>query len=414
MNVREMMSSPACMRLVVTLLHFLWQGLAIALVAMVAAKAFGRRSSRIRYSVHVAALFAMVVAVAVTYAVVGPPPTPHAAAAGSTGDAAGAEAPTSRLSADMVAVAPVEVAVAHGPTLERSTASRVAIGWQQAAPYAAGAYLVGVFLMMGRLLVGLHGGGRLRRRSQPVGEPAILAALARQARVLGLAFTPALAYCSRVLVPTVVGVLRPIILLPFSFASGLATEQIEALLAHELGHIRRLDPLVNVAQRVIEALLFFHPAVWFVSHRIRVEREHCCDDLVVGAGANVSTYASSLVEAAKRGLLAGTAPRPVPQGVGLVDRPSRLRARVLRLLSAPPRARMRMRWSGLTGLMFAAVVGIAAFALLGGTLAGEGATAGDEESAGNSGAEAREDSSCLLYTSPSPRDRQRSRMPSSA
>ena len=72
----------------------------------------------------------------------------------------------------------------------------------------------------------------------------------------------------------------------------LTPEQVEALLAHELAHVRRLDPLVNFAQRVIEALLFFHPAVWLVSHRIRVEREHCCDDVVVGAGASATAYAS--------------------------------------------------------------------------------------------------------------------------
>jgi hypothetical protein len=377
MNVREMMSSPACMRLVVTLLHFVWQGLAIALVAIVAAKAFGRRSSRIRYGLHVAALFAMVVAVVVTYAVVQPPAASHAARAGSAEEAAAGKAPGSRLSADM-AVAPVEVAVAHKAMLERPAASRVAVGWQQAAPYAAGAYLVGVLLMLGRLVVGLHGGGRLRRRSQPVGEAAILTALARQARALGLSITPAIAYCSRVVVPTVVGVFRPMLLLPFSFATGLAPEQVEALLAHELAHVRRLDPLVNVAQRAIEALLFFHPAVWFVSHRIRVEREHCCDDLVVGAGASATTYASSLVEVAKRGLLGGSAPRPVPQGVGLADRPSRLRARIVRLLGHQAHERMRLRRAWLVGLVLVAVVGLAAGVCLGGGPArgGEGAAAG--------------------------------------
>lgn len=81
---------------------------------------------------------------------------------------------------------------------------------------------------------------------------------------LGLTFTPAVAYCKRIVVPTVVGVLKPAILLPFSFASGLSLQQVELLLAHELAHIRRYDPLVNILQRIIEAVLFLHPPVWFI------------------------------------------------------------------------------------------------------------------------------------------------------
>ena len=80
-------------------------------------------------------------------------------------------------------------------------------------------------------------------------------------------------------VPMAIGWLRPVILLPISVMTGLDEDQLRAILAHELAHIRRYDYLVNILQSAIEVLLFYHPAVWWLSHRIRAERENCCDDL---------------------------------------------------------------------------------------------------------------------------------------
>lgn len=84
-------------------------------------------------------------------------------------------------------------------------------------------------------------------------------------------------------VPLVIGWLRPVILLPASAASGLTVAQLELILAHELAHVRRNDHLINLLQHLIETLLFYHPAVWWVSAKIREERENCCDDLAVQA-----------------------------------------------------------------------------------------------------------------------------------
>src|SRR5213075_1924050 len=96
-------------------------------------------------------------------------------------------------------------------------------------------------------------------------------------------------------VPTVIGWLRPVILIPLSAISGLSAEQLEALLAHELAHIRRYDYLVNLLQTSIETLLFYHPVVWWVSRRVRDEREHCCDDLAVAACGDAHFYATALL-----------------------------------------------------------------------------------------------------------------------
>ncbi len=79
--------------------------------------------------------------------------------------------------------------------------------------------------------------------------------------------------------PVTAGWLRPIVLLPTSLVTGLPPELLEALLAHELAHIRRFDYLVNLGQNLIETVLFYHPAVWWISRQIRIEREQIADDL---------------------------------------------------------------------------------------------------------------------------------------
>jgi TonB family protein len=94
--------------------------------------------------------------------------------------------------------------------------------------------------------------------------------------------------------PSVVGWMRPVILLPAATLMGLTPLQLEAILAHEIGHIKRYDYLVNMMQMVIETLFFYHPAVWWVSKRIRVERELCCDDLAVRFSGNALRYARAL------------------------------------------------------------------------------------------------------------------------
>jgi hypothetical protein len=159
--------------------------------------------------------------------------------------------------------------------------------------------------------------------------------LAEHSRAFGLRFVPAAAYCQRVASPIVVGVLRPVILLPMFLATGLSIEQIEAILAHELAHIRRHDPLINLIQRVIETFLFFHPAVWWVSRCIRLERENSCDDAAMSAGMERHTYAQSLLHMAQRSL-ANDMERRRQVGIALTaGNASQLRSRIIRLLQGP-------------------------------------------------------------------------------
>jgi GWxTD domain-containing protein len=95
-------------------------------------------------------------------------------------------------------------------------------------------------------------------------------------------------------VPVVAGLLRPVILLPAGLLTGLPAAQLEYLLLHELAHIRRFDYAMNLVQTAVEGLLFYHPAVWWVSGVLREERENCCDDEVLASGADALAYAETL------------------------------------------------------------------------------------------------------------------------
>jgi hypothetical protein len=134
---------------------------------------------------------------------------------------------------------------------------------------------------------------RMRREAEPLSHE--LAFRCRQlARHVGLARGVQFAQSALLAVPVVVGWLRPIVLIPISTLTGLSPQQIDSVILHELAHIRRLDAFANLFQILVETLLFYHPAVWWVSHRIRIEREHCCDDIAVAIGGDSFGYAMAL------------------------------------------------------------------------------------------------------------------------
>ena len=116
----------------------------------------------------------------------------------------------------------------------------------------------------------------------------------RLARRLGLRRRVHVTESDTVDTPVVIGWWQPVILLPLAALSGLTPGQIDTILTHELAHIRRHDYLVNVLQHVTETLLFYHPAVWWVSSRMRIEREQCCDAVVVDLCGDPLDYATAL------------------------------------------------------------------------------------------------------------------------
>jgi beta-lactamase regulating signal transducer with metallopeptidase domain len=135
---------------------------------------------------------------------------------------------------------------------------------------------------------------RLKRwRTSPAGESLQRAAAALCAR-LDVRRAVRLLDSAAAEVPSAIGWLRPVVLLPVGALAALTPEQVELLIAHELAHIRRHDYLINLLQSAVETALFYHPAVWWISAQIRIEREHCCDDLAVEACGDAVRYAKAL------------------------------------------------------------------------------------------------------------------------
>ncbi len=159
--------------------------------------------------------------------------------------------------------------------------------------WALPVWSVGVLMFSMRLVLGYKHAFTLRRRAEPAGE-AIIGVVSRLTRIMNVRRSVRVVMSALSDSPSVIGWLRPVILLPAATLMGLTTLQLEAILAHEIGHIKRYDYLVNMLQMVVETLLFYHPAVWWTSKRIRIERELCCDDLAVRFSGNALRYARAL------------------------------------------------------------------------------------------------------------------------
>jgi beta-lactamase regulating signal transducer with metallopeptidase domain len=305
-----------------TLLHFLWQGAIIGLLGFVAARLLRNQSASVRYWLNAAALLACPMCVAWTFAVVEVPESWRVSSNQlSLGSFDSDAVPIETFSANNLADVPYPkldppqaitntdaAPVPLDASAENQTSAPVAIEtktsfaseWMPVvARWIAILYAVGVVCFFVRLAIALWGGHRLRAISTPVSDSALLELIRTQAHRIGLKLVPVVAYCERVAVPTVIGVLRPMILLPATLTTGLTTDELSAILSHELAHIRRYDLWMNLLQRIIESLLFFHPVVWFLSRRLSTEREICCDDLVIRSGHQPMNYAGALLRMAE-------------------------------------------------------------------------------------------------------------------
>jgi beta-lactamase regulating signal transducer with metallopeptidase domain len=254
-----------------TLLHFLWQGTAVAALAAVLMTVSRRASSR--YALAVGALMLMLAAPVATFFVLtssgeGTPakPSPVAEMQGAvTGNAVRTASGFSRLS----------------PSLDT-------------LPWLVEAWLLGVAFFSLRSAGGFLLLERERRRQSGTVSARLLETCQTLQRQLGLNRAIRYCECAWLQAPAVIGWFRPIVLLPVTALTGLSEEQLRLVIVHELAHIQRLDPFVNVFQICVETLLFYHPAVWWLNKRIRAEREHCCDDVAVSICGNAVEYARAL------------------------------------------------------------------------------------------------------------------------
>jgi beta-lactamase regulating signal transducer with metallopeptidase domain len=351
MNLFTWLDDGVCDRLMLTFAHFLWQGVAIGLLAGLIGFLMRRRSAGARYLLFTSSLLAMVACPPVTYCLLPSLSLPRDEVAVIEFNPQSAAFPDFVMDdstnfpdvsseADLDSIDPLftesPLFPVPAPTKTDSEVARVqseTANWSMLVRFLTYCYMLGVVLLLGRFVLGMQGAARIRRSSRLLDDPEIQRAITRRAKALGLRNAPPVLLCQQLLVPAVVGIMRPAILFPVAMISGLTPQQVEDVLTHELAHIRRYDHLVNVIQRVVESFLFFHPAVWFVSRRIRIEREHCCDDLVISMGTAPVDYAAALLSVVQAGSTAESR-MPLSQLASLpaVGNKSELRRRIERLV----------------------------------------------------------------------------------
>ena len=311
---------PLCSQLGITLLHFLWQGAAIAALLAIVLRALGKKTPGARYVTCGSALLLMAMAPVVTLMYVRTNPLailptseqtqpPRTEAIANVDRApviedstAGPLAPASPIPEPVTTVDTLEWETMAAVIPADETAATSHKDWLSwAVPFVAMAWLLGVAILSLRLMFGWRGLHRLRWHGTGPLPASLQSTLDRLYERLVLSPTISVLTSSAVTEPVAFGLIRPIVLLPMSALTRCPIEMIEAMIAHELAHIRRHDLWVNVFQRVVETLLFYHPAVWWVSGRMRLERELCCDDLAVSVTHRRADYASALVELSQAG-----------------------------------------------------------------------------------------------------------------
>lgn len=335
--IRMLALQPWVERLGWTLVHFLWQGALIALLYAGARGWMGRGSTANgRYVLACAALAAMMAAPVATWIAMhqGEDVTPRADR-------------TARIpAASFPAPAPLPAAVYR---------TVPGVPPAQFLPWVVMAWLTGATVFWVRLAGSWMMAARMRSMLVRPAPEQWQQVLARLSARIGLTRPVRMLVSALVDAPAVVGWVRPLVLVPVGALSGLPAEYIEALLVHELAHIRRHDYLVNCLQSAAEALLFYHPAIWWVSGHIRAERELCCDDAAVCFSGDVFTYARALAELESA--------RPAHFGTIMAANGGSLANRIARLLGQSRPASRRLSGSGIAAA--AMLLAVTAFAVFG-------------------------------------------------
>ncbi len=226
---------------------------------------------------------------------------------------------------------------------DRHSHTPIPFDWSVLPPWIAAFYLAGVVLMLMRLLAGHLRIARVRAAATPVSTGPCVEYLARLTEQWNLKVRPVLTCAEQIVVPQVTGLLRPTILLPASVISSLSIGELELILAHELAHIRRYDLWINLLQRMAEVILFFNPALWYLSQRISLLREYCCDEMTCRTEAedhrSLETarvvYSTALLRVAELAHRSRLSEQQLTSLSAAGKSPSEIRRRVARLFGEP-------------------------------------------------------------------------------
>lgn len=312
-----------------TLIHFCWQAAAIAIVYKLADLAMTTRHSQgrtnARYVLALAALLGMMATSVATLAYEEASHR-HVAQRVVSGGATAAQ--------PSLQIIPRPLASIDMPS---APPSPMRLAASDALPYLDAFWLLGVLCLSVRTFGGWWLIHRLRRSALQKAPYTLRIGLDRIRLQMGIPRFVDLRLSSRITGPLTVGIIRPLILLPVTAITSLSPEQIEVVLAHELAHIRRADYFWNILQTMIETLFFFHPAVWWISRRLREQRELCCDDIALSTCQDPAIYATALLRLEEERKMHLHRNRNLDLAMALDGNQSRvsLRARILRILGDP-------------------------------------------------------------------------------
>lgn len=271
-----------------TMLHLVWAGTLLGVIAAMARYALRAARPETRYAVALSALLLLAASPFALFAALYEPPAAIAPApvvlAAPHSDSVPVVVPEAKTPPPPLA-RPVE------PAEPAMVPSRV----EALVPYLPWLWMSGTLVTLAMLAAGLIGVEGLRRSGRALDDGPIAALVRDLSASLGITRRVALGVCARITSPVLVGIVRPMILLPPAALGAWGLDQVEMVLLHELAHLRRRDNLVNLVQRVAESLLFFHPVTWWLSSWVRLERELCCDRLVVDHVGKPRAYAEMLL-----------------------------------------------------------------------------------------------------------------------
>lgn len=271
-----------------TLLHFLWQGAAVAAVYAVVDRLSRNASTLARYTLAIGALALMPLMVMATFAT-------EMRSAGRAEARAALSVTLTELPHEAMTLFP-----ARPSSLSISAMAQSEMDWlsrqaEPLLPWLDTFWMLGVLLLATRAMGGWHQLDRLRQGAQGIVPSHVERSFLRVCERVQVGRRVMLRVSDRVISPMAMGVWQATVILPMSAVLHLSTEELEAVLAHELGHIRRWDYACNLLQTALETVLFFHPAVWWLSRKVRDRREVCCDEIAVKNCSDPIVYAQTLL-----------------------------------------------------------------------------------------------------------------------
>ncbi|MHC4694091.1 MAG: M56 family metallopeptidase [Planctomycetota bacterium] len=333
----RLLGSDFCRNLLTALLHSLWQGVVIAGILLLFLRSKAAKEANVRYMACIIGLAAVVLFGLFTWAVLDYEPLE----ADETFVSSGLSEKTITVSGKVESIKQSNLIRDESLKSDSSGGAFARSNWRV---WAICFWLTGVMVMLLRIIYVVVGGSRLRQQCRALEDERILALVEQLRKSLGIGRRIRVAVGEHIPVPGVVGCIWPVLLLPLSMVSGVPSDELRAILAHELAHIRRYDYLVNFCQMVIEAIFFFNPAVWWISRQTRFEREACCDKAGIFATGQRVRYAEVLADWAKRLSETNVDVAGATIGFGRAGDSGSMLERVRRIVVVGHRPRLRVSW----------------------------------------------------------------------